>query len=52
MSKYFPKPKPLGRNEKVEIFNYATKVDLKNAIGTDILDFAKKADLASLKSRC
>ena len=44
----------MGRNEKVEwdLFNYATKVDLKNAIGVDILDFAKKADLASLKFRC
>ena len=33
MSEYFPKPKPLRRNVKVELdlSNYATKVDLKNA---------------------
>ena len=30
--------------------NYATKSDLKNAIGVDILDFSKKTDLANLKS--
>ena len=37
MSEYFPKPKPLGRNVKVELdlFNYATKADLKNATGAD-----------------
>ena len=33
MSEYFPKPKTLGRNVKVELdlSNYATKADLKNA---------------------
>ena len=30
--------------------NYATKADLKNATGVDILDFAKKVDLATSKS--
>ena len=30
--------------------NYATKSDLKNATVVDTSDFAKKADLASLKS--
>ena len=30
--------------------NYATKVDLKNAIGVDTPKFAKKVDLVSLKS--
>ena len=29
--------------------NYATKTDLKNAIGVDTSAFAKKADLANLK---
>ena len=29
--------------------NYATKADLKNAIGIDTLDFAKKTNLANLK---
>ena len=38
MSEYFPKPKFLGANGKVELdlSNYATKADLKNAIGVDI----------------
>ena len=30
--------------------NYATEIDLKNATGTDTSSFAKKVDLASLKS--
>ena len=30
--------------------NFATKADLKNAAGVDTPKFAKKADLASLKS--
>ena len=39
-------------NVKVELdlSNYATKADLKNAAGVDTLKFAKKVDLASLKS--
>ena len=52
MSEYFPEPKSLGTNVKVELdlSNYATKADLKNAAGVDTLDFAKKTDLANLKS--
>ena len=48
MSEYFPKPKFFGANVKVEIdlSNYATKADLKNAAGVNTLDFAKKTDLA------
>ena len=51
-SEYFPKRKPLGANVKVELdlSNYATKTDLKNAAGVDTSSFAKKADLANLKS--
>ena len=51
MSKYFPKPKPLGSNVKVELdlFNNAITADFKNATGADILEFAKNVDLASLK---
>ena len=30
--------------------NYATKADLKNATGVDTSDFAKKTDLAHLKT--
>ena len=45
MSEYFPRPKSLGANAKVQfdLSNYATtKADLKNAAGADKLDFAKK----------
>ena len=34
----------------LDLSNYATKTDLKNATGVDISKFAKKVDLASLKS--
>ena len=52
MSEYFKKPKSLGGNVKVEsdLANYATKTKKKNATGIDTLDFAKKTDLAHLKS--
>ena len=47
----FPKPTLLGRNVKValDLSNYATKPNLKNATGADTLNFARKSDLASLK---
>ena len=35
---------------KLDLFNYATKSDLKNAAGFDASYFAKTADLAGLKS--
>ena len=35
---------------EVDLSNYATKADLKNATGADTSEFAKKTDLASLKS--
>ena len=52
MSQYFPKPKSLGANVKVELdlSNYATKTGLKNATGVDTSSFAKTVDLANLKS--
>ena len=53
MSQCFPKPyESFGRdiNVKVDLSNYATKSDLKNATGVDTLKFVKKVDLASLKS--
>ena len=53
INEYFPKPKSLGANVKVELnlSNYATKSNLKNATGIDaISDFAKKTELANLKS--
>ena len=53
MSQYFPKPyKPLGGdiNVKVDLSNYATKTDLKNASHVDVSSFALKSNLASLKT--
>ena len=52
MSEYFPKSKSLGENLKVELYlsNYATKADWKNATGVAWSDFAKKTDIADLKS--
>ena len=52
MSECFPKPKSLGANMKVELdlSNYAIKADLKNASTVDTSKFAKKVDLARLKS--
>ena len=52
MSEYFPEPKSLGGSVKVELdlSNYATKADLKNATGVDTSSFAKKSDLANLKT--
>ena len=43
MREYFPRPKPLGANVKVELdlSNYATKADIKNARGVDTSNFPK-----------
>ena len=50
MSEYFPEPKSSEGRVKVELdlSNYATKLDLKNAAGVDT--FAKKVDLVNSKS--
>ena len=52
MSEYFPEPKYLGERVKVDsdLSNCATKTDLKNATGINTSKFAKKVDLANLKS--
>ena len=52
MSEYFTKPNSLGTNVKFELdlSNYATKAELKNATGVDRSFFAKKVDLANLNS--
>ena len=52
MSEYFPEPRSSTGRVKVEIdlSNYAIKADLKNAAGVDTSKFAKRVDLASLKS--
>ena len=51
MSEYFPEPKFFGK-VKVEsdLSNYTTKADLKNETGIDALSFAKRVDLANIKS--
>ena len=45
MCDFFPKGKSLGANLKVklDLSNYVTKSDLKNAAGVDTFDFAKKS---------
>ena len=50
MSEYFKKSNSLGANVKVELdlSNYITKADFKNATGVDTSKFAEKVDLASL----
>ena len=53
MIQYFPKPyEPFGGdiNVKVDLSNYATKADLKDATGIDTSNFALKSNLASLKT--
>ena len=53
MSQYLPKSYgPFERNVSVELdlFNYATKADLKRATGADMSNLAAKLDLASLKA--
>ena len=52
MSEYFAKPyKRIKRNMDVEVdlSNYATKTDVKNATRSDISKLALKSNLASLK---
>ena len=53
MSQYFPKPyEPFGGdiNVKVDLSNYATKIDLKNISHIDVSSYALKSNLASLKT--
>ena len=52
MGECFSEPKSSGERVKVklDLYNYATKPDLTNATGVDTSKFAKKVDLANLKS--
>ena len=52
MSEYFPKPNSLGANVKVklDLSNYATEANLKNATGVDTSTVTKKTDLTYSKS--
>ena len=40
----------MEKKVELDLSNYATKADLKSATDADALKFAKKVDLASLKS--
>ena len=54
MSQYFPKPyEPFGGdiNVKVDLSNYATKIDIKNISHIDTSSFALKSNLASLETK-
>ena len=49
---YFPEPYTRSKNKtkaELDFSNYATKSDLKSAIGADLSESAKEADLADLK---
>ena len=51
---YFPELYTRRKSKKkveLDLSNYATKSNLKNATGVDKLKFAKKADRAILKSK-
>ena len=53
MSQYFPKPyEPFDGdiNIKVDLFNYATKADVKNISHTDTSSFVLKTNLTNLKT--
>ena len=45
----FSRIKIFRRKVELNVFNYATKVDLKNVAGVDISKFANRADLANFK---
>ena len=48
MSEYFPEPKSFGKMKvELDLPNYATKINLKNATGIDTSSSANKVDLAS-----
>ena len=53
MSQYFPKlyePFDGDINVKVDLSNYATKIDIKNISHIDTSSFALKSNLVSLKT--
>ena len=54
MSEYFWESKSLGERVKVQLnlSNYATKAELKNATGVDTLKFAKRNWFSKLKIQC
>ena len=53
ISQYFPKPhEPFGGDiDVINLSNYATKKDFKNATGIDTTQLAAKSDLVRLKAK-
>ena len=51
MTWYFPEPFGRDINVKVNLSNYATKFDLKNATGIDISKLASKLAQANLVTK-
>ena len=53
MSKYFPEPSSHEENIKfkIDLTNYATKVDIKNITHVDTSNFALKTISANLKTK-
>ena len=51
ISGYFPEPKYSGGRMKfkLDLSNYATKADFKNATGVDTANLVDTVDLANLK---
>ena len=50
---YFSEPHPHSKNKitvELDLSNYATQSDLKSGTGIDTSKYAKKFDLANLKS--
>ena len=53
ISQFFPEPiEAFGENinVKIDLFNYATKADIKNISHVDTSSFVLKSNLASLKT--
>ena len=51
--RYFPEPETNSRSQietELDLSDYATKSELKNAKGVDTSDFTNSPNLASLKS--
>ena len=51
--RYFPEPETNSRSQietELDLSDYATKSELKNAKGVDTSDFTNNPNLASLKS--
>ena len=54
MNQYFPKPYRIfggNINVKIDLSNYARKLNLKNTTRVDTSKLAEKSDLASLKAK-